>query len=233
MIENPPDSAEPMVALVVFGGADADLAQLAQLSANAEFVVAADSGAHYAVAAGIEIDLLVGDLDSIDPVVLADIEKAGARVERHRIDKDATDLELAINAAVVHGATKIFVVGGHGGRVDHSVANFLIITSPALAHVEIHAVIDSAQVSVVHGGCATTFKGAPGDVVTILPLHGDAHGIRTVGLEYPLNGDMLVTGTTRGVSNVMLDTQATVSLESGVIAVVRPATDFPQQGMEK
>jgi thiamine pyrophosphokinase len=212
-------------AIIVMGGVAPDLGLAAALDSNDVIVIAADSGAVHARTAGLSIDIAVGDFDSIPPLLLEELEGTGVRVERHPVAKDATDLELAIEVAIREGADVITVVGGHGGRVDQSFANAFVIASPTYAHISMHAILDSALVSVVHGGGGVTFAGAPGDVVTILPLHGDALGVRTEGLEYPLRGETLTAGTTRGVSNVLLDHEATVSLESGTVLVVRPGPE--------
>ena len=226
-----PDGAAARIALVVTGGGDPDLVQLAALAGeDAVLVIAADSGAAHAVAAGLDVDVLVGDLDSIDPELLERLERDGVRVERHPVAKDATDLELAIDVALREGADTVTVIGGHGGRVDQSFANAFVLSSPAFAHVSMHAVLDSARVSVIHGPGAVSFDGAPGDVVTLLPMHGDAVGVRTVGLEYPLHGETLRSGSTRGVSNVLLEREATVSLGSGTLLVVRPGPEVPPNG---
>lgn len=221
----------PRRAVVVTGGGVPDLELLARVGGNDPvLVIAADSGARHALDAGLSVDVVVGDLDSIDPVVLESLERDGARVERHPVAKDATDLELAIETALREGATDVHVVGGHGGRVDQSFANAFIVSSPAYAHVRMHAILDSARVAVVHGGRVITFDGAPGDVVTLLPMHGDALGVTTTGLEYPLRGETLRAGTTRGVSNVLLDRDASVALESGTLLVVRPGPELPPDG---
>jgi len=212
-------------AIIVMGGVAPDLGLAAALESNDVIVIAADSGAVHARTAGLSIDIAVGDFDSIPPLLLEELEGTGVRVERHPVAKDATDLELAIEVAIREGADVITVVGGHGGRVDQSFANAFVIASPTYAHISMHAILDSALVSVVHGGGGVTFVGAPGDVVTILPLHGDALGVRTEGLEYPLRGETLTAGTTRGVSNVLLEREATVSLESGTVLVVRPGPE--------
>lgn len=218
------------VALVVAGGAAPDLDVLGRLGGPGTFVVAADSGADHAVAAGLTIDVVVGDLDSIDPSVLTELERGATRIERHPVDKDATDLELAIEVALRLGATSVIVVAGHGGRVDQSVANAFVLASPRWVGVSMHAVLDSARVSVVHGPGAVTFDGAPGDVVTLLPVHGRATGVRCVGLGYPLHGEDLEAGTTRGVSNVMVDRSATVAIDGGTLLVIRPGPEFPTDG---
>ena len=212
-------------AIIVMGGVAPDLGLAAALDSNDVIVIAADSGAVHARTAGLSIDIAVGDFDSIPPLLLEELEGTGVRVERHPVAKDATDLELAIQVAIREGADVITVVGGHGGRVDQSFANAFVIASPTYAHISMHAILDSALVSVVHGGGGVTFAGAPGDVVTILPLHGDALGVRSEGLEYPLRGETLTAGTTRGVSNVLLEREATVSLESGTVLVVRPGPE--------
>ena len=219
------NETSPHAAIIVMGGVAPDLGLAAALDSNDVIVIAADSGAVHARTAGLSIDIAVGDFDSIPPLLLEELEGTGVRVERHPVAKDATDLELAIQVAIREGADVITVVGGHGGRVDQSFANAFVIASPTYAHISMHAILDSALVSVVHGGGGVTFAGAPGDVVTILPLHGDALGVRSEGLEYPLRGETLTAGTTRGVSNVLLEREATVSLESGTVLVVRPGPE--------
>lgn len=224
------DAATPSSAIIVMGGVSPDVQLAAALERDDVFVVAADSGAVHARSAGFVIDIAVGDFDSIPATLLEELESSGVRVERHPVAKDATDLELAIEVAIREGADVITVVGGHGGRVDQSFANAFVIASPAYAHVSMHALLDSALVSVVHGGGGVTFVGAPGDVVSLLPLHGDAVGVRTVGLEYPLHGGTLAAGTTRGVSNVLLEGEATVSLDVGTLLVVRPGPESVLSG---
>ena len=226
-------SGADLIAVVVAGGAAPDLDALSAMGGPGTIVVAADSGATHALAAGLTVDVLVGDLDSIDAAALAELEGGATRIERHPVAKDATDLELAIDVAVREGAGSVFVVAGHGGRVDQSVANTLVLASPRWSGVSMHAVLDAARVSVVHGGGAVTFDGAPGDVVTLLPVHGPAGGVRCVGLEYPLQGETLDPGSTRGVSNVLVDRRATVSVDSGTLLVVRPGPEVPFAGGER
>ncbi len=67
-----------------------------------------------------------------------------------------------------------------------------------------------------------TLRGAPGELLTLVPLGGAADGVTTDGLEYPLRGETLAPGTTRGVSNVFLETEARVTLERGVLLAIRP-----------
>ena len=101
-------------ALVFAGGDGPAAAALADLDPDA-FVVAADSGLDHALALGVRVHLVVGDLDSVTESGLRTATAAGAVVEQHPPDKDATDLELAISAARDHGARRVTVFGGGGG----------------------------------------------------------------------------------------------------------------------
>src|SRR4051812_23931915 len=113
-----------MRALVIAGG-DAPAPIDAGLAA-APLVIAADSGVGHALALGLTVDLVIGDLDSAAPDDVERAIAAGARVDRHPADKDATDLELALDAARELGATEITVLGAGGGRLDHLLANLLV-----------------------------------------------------------------------------------------------------------
>lgn len=210
--------------VVVTGGdrPDAALVESLDLPADGRVVVAADSGVAHAVALGLTVDVAVGDFDSLDPIVLEAVEAAGARVERHPEEKDATDLELALDVALGLTPARIVVLGGHGGRLDHFLANVLALAAPSLAGVEVEALVGEAVVSVVRPGPGIRFGGRPGQLVTILPVHGPARGVRTEGLRYPLVGEDLDVGTSRGVSNELVAEVATVSLTDGVALVVRP-----------
>src|SRR6185295_1025335 len=98
---------------------------------------------------------------------------------RHPAAKDATDLELALDTARALGAQRIVVLGGHGGRLDHLLANALLLAAPSLADIEVVAQMGPARVTVVRH--EATLHGRPGDVVTLLPAHGPARGVVTDG----------------------------------------------------
>jgi thiamine pyrophosphokinase len=184
------------------------------------FVIAADSGVELAQAFGWPVDLAVGDFDSVAPQALAAAEAAGAQVERHPAAKDATDLELALEAAASRRPDEIVVVGGAAGRLDHLVAGLLALAGDACADVAVRACLGPARIHVVRS--RTTLNGRPGELVTLLAVHGPADGVTTGGLLYPLRGETLHPGSTRGVSNEMTSTDATVDVASGVVLAVLP-----------
>ncbi len=216
--------------VVVTGGDEPDATLVAALGlppAADRLVVAADSGIAHAVALGLAIDVAVGDFDSVDPDLLASIEAQGVRVERHPVAKDATDLELAMDEAVALGARRIVVLGGHGGRLDHFLANALVLGADRYGRLEVSALVGAALVRVLRPGPDYCFVGRPGDLVTVLPVGGPAVGVRTRGLRFPLHGETLPVGTTRGVSNVLAEPDAAVGLDGGVALVIHPGPDRP------
>ena len=187
-----------------------------------DLVIAADSGLEQAGRLGLTVDLLVGDLDSVSEAAVAAAGEAGTRIERHPVDKDATDLELALAAARREGASLVVVVGGAGGRIDHLLANALLLASPAWADLEIEWLIGDARIVAVHS--EAWFSGQPGDLLTILPIGGPASGVSSEGLQFKLADDILPAGSTRGVSNVLTEERAVVRLSSGVLlAIHQPA----------
>ncbi|HEY1318167.1 MAG TPA: thiamine diphosphokinase [Gaiella sp.] len=186
----------------------------------ARTVVAADGGLLRARELGLAVDVVVGDLDSVTPEALAEAEAAGARVVRHPPAKDATDLELALDEAVAVGPRRVLVVASAEGRLDHLLASLLLLTAERYAAVELDALVGDALVHVVRA--ERRLEGRPGDLLTLVPLGGPATGVTTEGLEYPLAGETLGPGTTRGVSNVFTGTDARVALDSGVLLAIRP-----------
>jgi thiamine pyrophosphokinase len=187
---------------------------------TADVVIAADSGLEHAQLLGVPVDLVIGDLDSVAPSALDAAIAAGVAVERHPAAKDATDLELALDAALERGVTAVHVVGIAGGRLDHFLANVLLLASPRYRSARVDAHVGDAHVTVVHD--RAELAGTPGDLCSLLPLGGPAAGVRTEGLRYPLRGELLPPGTTRGVSNEFLHARAAVSLEGGVLLAIVP-----------
>jgi thiamine pyrophosphokinase len=187
----------------------------------ARTVVAADGGLLRAGALGLAVDVVVGDLDSTTPEALAHAESTGARVVRHPPAKDATDLELALDEAVALGASRVLVIGSAEGRLDHLLGSLLLLAAERYVALELDALVGDALVHVVRA--ERRLEGSAGELLTLVPLGGPATGVTTEGLEYPLAGETLEPGTTRGVSNVFSGTDARVALASGVLLAIRPA----------
>lgn len=190
----------------------------------ADLVVAADGGAGSLDRIGRRPDLLVGDFDSVDPALLERLAADGTPIERHPADKEASDTELAVRSALDADATEVVLLGAVGGdRLDHELANLLLLADPALAGRGVRAVRGPTTVRAVHGAGRLELLGAVGDLVTLLPVGGDASGITTDGLRWPLAAETLAMGRSRGLSNEVLIAPASVRIERGTLLVVETA----------
>jgi thiamine pyrophosphokinase len=205
---------------VIFSGGDPPgRAAVADLPPDA-FVIAADSGLAHALDLGVAVDLVVGDLDSVDPEVLAKAEADGTSVEAHRRDKDQTDGELAMRGAVDRGARSVIIIGGFGGRVDHWLASVGVWSSPAFTGVRVEVRSGPTRIYVVRDELA--ISGPAGELVSLVAVHGSVTGVRTTGLRFTLHGERIEPGSSRGVSNELTGAEARITVRTGTLLVVRP-----------
>ena len=189
-------------------------------SSGVDLVIAADGGARHADALGVRIDRWVGDGDSIGERELAELAAAGTTIDRASADKDETDAELAMLAAVTADARRITILGALGGeRLDHELGNVWLLAHPALDGRDARLLDARARLRLARPG-RTELSGRIGDVVSLLPQGGDVLGITTHGLRYPLTGEPLRVGPSRGLSNVRIADDAALTFEAGRLLIV-------------
>ncbi len=211
---------QPANQVIILSGGEPLEADREIVLPDGAYVIAADSGLHHAASLGIAVDLVVGDMDSVDPGTLAAAVSRGSRAELHPMNKDRTDLELAIDAALGSGARKLLIVGAHTGRLDHLLGAMGLFAATA-AHVD--EIIWTDGLTEVYGcvpGHPTVVNGRVGDGISLIPGSMDVTGINTEGLRWRLFDDVLPAGSTRGISNVIEATPASVSVGTGTLLVV-------------
>jgi thiamine pyrophosphokinase len=186
-----------------------------------DFLVAADGGLRHLRALGLQPEVLIGDLDSVEPEEVDALRAQGVRIEQYPVHKDETDLELAVEMVLQAGCKTLLIVGALGGRLDMTLANLFLLTLPALKKVDARLEDGIDQVFLIRAGLTgRVIEGLPGDRVSLLPLGGPVRGVHTTGLFYPLHAETLYPERTRGISNRMLEPQAHVSLESGTLICI-------------
>jgi thiamine pyrophosphokinase len=215
----PADRPDSRVALIFAGGDPPPYGLAARLPTDA-FVVAADSGLEHARVLARTADLVVGDLDSVSPAVLAEAVAAGTEVERHDPEKDATDLELALEAVMGRGVTTVTIVGGHGGRLDHLLSNIAVMAAERFAPMHVDGWLGIAHVAIVRDHLE--LSGRIGELCSLIPMHGTATGVTVTGMRYELHDGPLHAGSTRGTSNELVAPVATVTVSGGTVVVVQP-----------
>ncbi len=188
------------------------------LSASSYMVICADGGLNVAVAAGIEPDVVIGDMDSADPEILKNTDEA--RIIRHPVDKALTDGRLALDYAVDADCAEIVISCALSGIIDHSLANIQMLSSVP-ADIKVRIMEPDMCVSVITGPASYVINGEKGERVSLLPLSGEVDGITLAGLKYPMNeGHFSIRGM-NGISNEMEGDVASVSVKKGVLAVFR------------
>lgn len=190
---------------------------------NDPIVIAADSGVVEAQRLDLSIDRVVGDMDSAPPDLVVALEAEGVAVERHPTDKDASDLELAMESALKEGAEEILVLGGDGGRLDHLLGTALLLAAERWVGARIDAVLGDALIHVIRD--ERGMHGEIGELVSLFAPGGTASGITTAGLRWRLSNEALFPGSTRGLSNEFAEPRARVRVREGVVLAVRPGTE--------
>jgi thiamine pyrophosphokinase len=214
--------------VVVVAGGPGETRQAIRVPAGA-IVIAADGGVDRALALGLDVAVAVGDFDSATAAGLAGVTAAGARIERHSTEKDATDLELALDVALGFEPRRILVLGSESGRLDHLLSTLLLLGAARYATVEIDAELGMATAHVIRG--ERSLAGTPGGLVSLFALHGLASGVTTEGLRFPLHDESLQAGSSRGVSNVFVASEARVAVAHGVLLAVSPADQLNERSV--
>lgn len=209
-------------ALIIAGGEGPATDDLPTTLLDATLVIAADSGLDTAARLGIDVDVAIGDFDSASAAGVAAAEQSGVELIAHPPDKDATDLELALELAVMREVTDLTVIGASGGRFDHELANVLLLCAKSWCSMSVTMVDERGRSLVVHD--TRTLPVGEGALVTLLPIGGEASGVSTTGLAWELTDATLAPGSTRGVSNVAVASSPTVSIASGTLIAMLPWT---------
>jgi thiamine pyrophosphokinase len=183
-----------------------------------DLVICVDGGARNALALGLRPQVAIGDMDSMEPELRRQLERQGCRFVEHSPRKDETDSELAIRYALAQGATELVLLAALGGRIDHTLANVMLLALPELNEASARLVDGNQELMLVRG--ETTIEGRPGDLVSLIPLCADADEIHTEGLEYAVHGGSLKFGAARGVSNMLVTARATVAVGRGLLLLV-------------
>ena len=223
--DQPESVAKGIAAAVV---ADGEVPTRAELEAawpgwatGLDYVVAADGGAEGAERLGLGPDLVVGDMDSLGGASRVRLEAAGVPFQVWPAEKDASDLELAVQAALARDPSRLVLLGVFGGeRLDHALAGVVLLSLPELIGRDVVCLDARRRVRLLRGPSEVVLQGPSGDLVTLLPFGVDAQGVRTSDLAYPLHGERLRLGSSRGLSNVRITARARVSLRAGLLLVI-------------
>jgi thiamine pyrophosphokinase len=185
-----------------------------------DYIVAADGGALALERWKLLPHLVVGDMDSLGDAGVERFARQGVAVAKFSAEKNESDLELAVAHAIAVGATEIVLLGALGGkRLDHETANLLLLADPGYNGVRLEARRGALRIRAIRGEESLSLDGPVGALVTLLPVNGDAEGVTTAGLRYPLSDETLSFGRSRGLSNEVASVPAKVTVRKGSLLV--------------
>jgi thiamine pyrophosphokinase len=185
---------------------------------SSDFLIAVDGGAYHLQKSGLRPAVVIGDMDSLADPLRGELIRSGVRFLQYPVDKNETDLELALEFAVQEGFTSILVIAPFGGRLDQTLVNLFLLTMPLLRQCDVHLFDGLDEAFLIPS--QVEIQGKPGEIISLLPLGEEVTGVLTEGLKYPLNHETLYPYHSRGVSNVFLGTQARVSIDKGLLLCI-------------
>lgn len=196
-------------------------------------LIAADGGANCIMDSGFLPQVLIGDLDSINPENLEICRKQGTQIIPYPSEKDETDLELALTYAVEFIEKKkaemeeqrvkeIFLLGATGGRIDHLLGNLSLMIGFFKRGYRIHMKDPDQELWLLQG--QGNLQGKKGQKLSLIPVTEQAI-VRTEGLYYPLYEESLRQDSPRGISNVFLGEDALIEVSKGTVLVITLNSD--------
>ncbi|HML38249.1 MAG TPA: thiamine diphosphokinase [Bacillota bacterium] len=189
-----------------------------------DYVICADGGYSYARAEEIDPDIVIGDFDSIGlDYIEADLKRSGldsrCRIARVPAEKDDTDTLICLKYGIEFGFEEFFILGGLGGRLDHTLAN-LQTMSYGVDQQKTVWFLDGKNRATLRSPGALTVKN-PGDFMISLFAFGEScEGVTIRGVKYPLDHYLMTDSFPIGVSNEFAGEEAEISHASGKLLII-------------
>ena len=185
-----------------------------------ELIIAVDGGANHLHRLGIMPNYILGDLDSIDDDIRSFYEASDVVFKKFPTKKDETDAELAVWMVEEEGLLGIDIYAALGGRIDHELANIQLLYYILDRGMYPRIISEREEIYILRNE-EMNLKGSIGDIVSIIPVKGDARGITLANMEYSVEELDLKYSVTRGISNVMLAEDAYINVRDGCILVIK------------
>ncbi len=205
-----------MTAAIICNGSISDFDYHRRLVKDCSLIICADGGALYAKKMNINPHVIIGDFDSCKREYADSF--TGAKVIGFPSEKDETDAHLAVEYALSQGEKHIILLGAIGTRLDHTLVNLGLLQTIKAAGGKGEIINEYNRVSMVEGSDRVKGKGA---LVSLVPFGGDVRGLTLRGFKYPLEDFTLRMGSSRGVSNVLLEDTGYISVRDGTLLMIQ------------
>lgn len=207
-----------MSAIIIGSGSSIDKEIFYSEKINIEYVICADGGLEKAEYLGLLPDVIIGDLDSVNTSVLKRYIEMNIEIIEYPSEKNYTDMDLAIQYAVEKGYKEIILIGASGSRIDHTMANILLVELYYKKGIKIKIVDNNNIVQMVTGKMEIEYK--KNYFVSIIPTSDTIEGITLEGFKYPLNNVNVKRGSTLCISNQITEEKGIITLAKGNALVI-------------
>jgi len=186
---------------------------------GASLIIVCDGGVRHLQKLGIKPDVIIGDMDSIEPTQLKSYSAQGVKIIKYPANKDFTDTELALDYALNLKPTAIYIWGALGGRLDHTLANVFLLCKGQKAGIKTYLIDEYCETFIMNKEAA--FVDAKGVTVSLFALSPKVEGLSLSGFVYPLKNAVLTMGESLGISNIINKAHAKISVRDGNLLVIR------------
>lgn len=200
-----------MTALIVGNGCDINKSLIESL--NIDYVICADGGLEKVKKLGLIPNLILGDFDSVDPKVLEEYKNLNIETVTYPSEKDYTDMELAISHAVKIGFKDIILIGASGTRLDHTMANLMLIERYHKKGINIKILDNNNSIQSVTNTLIIPFKKS--HYVSVIPISENIEGLTLEGFKYPLSNVNVERGSTLCISNELIENEGVIKINKG------------------
>jgi len=209
-------------AIVFVGGELCDISRL-KITPH-DFIIGVDSGAAHALHYGLIPNIAIGDFDSIPAETKAELMRRGVPLKTFPVDKDYTDLELALEHCLQLSVNEIVLTCALGGRLDMILGNVLMLARPEYSKIKC-SIVDGDTIGIITGAisaCPARLEilTTPGDTISLIPLTPTVEGVTITGTQWLLNDHTLTFGSAGTLSNRAVETAVSVSHRAGIMLVI-------------
>ncbi|MFC4404622.1 thiamine diphosphokinase [Gracilibacillus xinjiangensis] len=211
---------------IVAGGPEKSLADLSTYNDIIDIWVGADKGSAYITKHQLSLDIAIGDFDSVSNKEIVNIRKQAKRFKQYPVEKDETDLELAVRTALSYKPEMVYFFGVTGGRLDHELVNIQLLYQLLKKDVKAVIVDNSNQLSLHMPGEHKVMKDSDREYISFLPFTHHVEGLTLEGFYYPLSNKTIEWGTTLCVSNQIINDIGTFSFHDGILILIKSIEPF-------
>lgn len=190
-----------------------------------EQIICVDGGLRHAYELKLKVDCIVGDFDTIEPFIVKYF-KEEKKVPIREFDpvKDSTDTDIALSLALFSKPSEIFILGGIGSRMDHTLGNIHILKKALPFGVKTYIVNEHNRISMWEHSITLIRANMFGKYISFLPFTERIENLSLRGFKYPLENCTMMSGESLGISNEIVDETAYVEFYRGILLMIE-ATD--------